>query len=136
MIVRPSPSYQIELPDQIVQEHEERVSSFWLPGEEVLLQLSSYRRTEGTVVSAQQRLTDRIAKGEGGWTLLTLKLLADPTADEACAEQLKGTAYWLHCYLVWPHLTIYTTIIGPVADVRNASGWARESLSSLTLVAG
>jgi hypothetical protein len=61
-IVRPSNSYRLELPREICEQYDERVSSFWLDGGPVLLQLSSYIRNEGEQLRAEDRLKDRISK--------------------------------------------------------------------------
>ena len=60
--VRPSPSYTVSVPDAAREEHEGRVSSYWLHGEPVLLQLSSYLRLDGPQVAAHERLQDRVKR--------------------------------------------------------------------------
>lgn len=131
MFVRPSPSYQLKLPDDVAEDIDGRVSSFWLDGNPFLLQLSSYTRTEGLQVPAAQRLTERLTNAGVVWKRLEMKLCRD--ADQAFGEQPDGEHVWLHCYFVWPHLTIYATVIGPAAQMHASDSWAHNGLRTLRL---
>jgi hypothetical protein len=133
MILRPTSSYQIQVPDEIRQDVAGRVSSLWMIGQSLLLQLSSYQRTTGDQVSAAQRLQDRIDKTPSDWRRVFERLCRDQAADQAVAERFDGESLWLHCYLVWPHLTVYVTLSGAVKEVQNPSSWARAALSSLSI---
>ena len=135
MIVRPSSSYQLQLPDEIVEDVDGRVISLWLENQPLLLQFSSYRRTEGFQVPAHQRLTERMTTAGVAWSLLDLRLCPDPEVDQAFAEQVDGENVWLHCYFVWPHLAIYATVIGPVGEMHAFDSWAHKGLRTLELVA-
>lgn len=130
--IRPSNSYELSLPRTVAERHDAGVSSFWLANEPLLLQLSSYIRREGPQVTAQDRLRDRIAKTPGNWCAWKQSLSGAPDVDQAAAELLEGGVLWMHCYLVWPHLTIYATISGPPGTVRDPNNWALEGLGSLT----
>lgn len=55
-IDRPSSSYHLLLPKGILQKNEERISSYWLAGESVALQVFSFIRTSGEQIGAKQRL--------------------------------------------------------------------------------
>ena len=133
-MVRPSPSYYIRLPEGVAEQSDGRVSSFWIDGEPLLLQLSSYVREKGRQPSARSRLRDRMAKHSEAWTIWSAGLHPDDTLDQATAEFIdKNGVLWLHSYLVWPHLAIYITISGPEDLVSNEKNWARQSLGSLRL---
>lgn len=112
--VRQSSSFLLKLPEDISHQCDERVNSFWLDGACLLLQLSSYFRTEGVQLSASDRLVQRISKHAENWTTWEGKIYPEGSVDQASAEYLdKNGVLWIHSYLVWPHLTIYATISGP-----------------------
>ncbi len=136
MIVRPTSSYQIELPDDISSQIDDRVSSFWINHQPLLLQLSSFQRADGTPLSAESRLVGRIEKTPSKWKHLTLDLVHDSTVDQAFAEQCDGNGnmVWLHSYFVWPHLTVYATVSGPEQEVHDSESWAINALRSLSVV--
>ncbi len=130
----PSPSYSISVPEAIREEHDERVTSLWLEGKPLLLQLSSYLRTEGKQVTAQSRLRERIEKHPAAWRMRPVGLHPDSLIDQAAAESLdEDGVLWLHSYLVWPHLTVYALISGPESEVRDAPNWAAEAVKSIEL---
>ena len=134
MIVRPSSSYQIELPDGIKIQADERVVSYWMDGSPLLLQLSSFLRTGGVAVAAERRLQERIENSPSAWKRLSHPLCADLQVDQASAEQYEEDLVWLHSYFVWPHLTVYATLSGAESDVHTPYTWARRALASLSLV--
>ena len=92
--VRPSPSFTLAVPEEAREDDDQRVSSFWIDGQPLLLQLSSYLRYEGVQVDART---------------------------------------WIHTYLVWPHLTIHTTVSGPKSIVSSPDNWARHAVASIAL---
>ena len=131
-LIRPSKSYELSLPQCIQEERSGRVSSFWLAGEPLLLQLSSYIREEGSQVMASNRLEERIAKTPGKWTLSKRPLNQNRHVDQATAELLdEHGMLWVHSYFVWSHLAVYATISGPPDIVRDPANWATKGLSSL-----
>ena len=133
--VKPSSSYQVALPEDVCEQSEERVSSFWLDGKPLLLQLSSYVREKGRQVGARARLRERIAKHAQGWSTWEAKIYPDSGVDQATAEFTdENGVLWVHSYLVWPHLTIYATISGPEELVRDQDNWAIQGLKSAKLV--
>jgi len=54
----PFPSVSLLLPEDVLENHDDRVSSYWRKGDTCLLQLSSFTRQSGAQVSAAQRLSD------------------------------------------------------------------------------
>ncbi len=133
--VKPSSSYQVALPEDVCEQSEERVSSFWLDGKPLLLQLSSYVREKGRQIGARSRLKERIAKHAQRWSTWEAKIYPDSAVDQATAEFTdENGVLWVHSYLVWPHLTIYATISGPKELVRDLDNWAIQGLKSVKLV--
>jgi hypothetical protein len=112
--VQPFPGFDIELPDAVERQADERVTSYWVDDERVLLQLSSYVKPEGSPIRAQQRLRERIAKSSGQWKIWERSPLVACATEQAIAEAADSEGVvWIHAYFVWPHLTVYATISGP-----------------------
>ena len=133
--VKPSSSYQVTLPEDVCEQSERQLSSFWLDGKPLLLQLSSYIREKGRQVGARARLKERIAKHAQRWDTWEAKIYPDSAVDQATAEFTdKNGVLWVHSYLVWPHLTIYATISGPEELVRDKDNWAVQALKTVKLV--
>jgi len=133
--ITPSSSYQLSLPASVQERTDGRVSNFWLNGEPLLLQTSSYIREAGSQVSAQARLSDRISKHPEQWCIWQERLHDDPRLDQAIGEFVdKSGVLWIHAYFVWPHLTVYATVSGPTEQVRERSNWALTGLRGLALV--
>jgi hypothetical protein len=132
--LRPSSSYELDLPQNFCEQVDGRVSSFWLQGSKLLFQLSSYIRVEGEQVLASDRLRERIAMHNEQWTVWKTKIHPDPNVDQATAEFIDHHGFvWIHSYLVWPHLAVYSTISGPKKLVREPDNWAFQSLRSVRL---
>jgi hypothetical protein len=135
-VVQPSGSYQLALLEDVCEQSDGRVSSFWLDGKPLLLQLSSYVREKGEQVRARERLKERIAKHAQSWRTWRAKVYRDSAVDQATAEFTdESGVLWVHSYLVWPHLAIYATISGPEDLVRDQDNWAFQGLKSIKLVA-
>jgi hypothetical protein len=132
--VQPFPSFDIVLPDAAVHQSDERVTSYWVDGQRVLLQLSSYLKSEGSPIPAEQRLQERIAKLSGQWKMWERSPLVTYGAEHAIAETVDSEGLvWIHAYFVWPHLTVYATVSGPEDEVRNTQNWAIRALDSMKL---
>lgn len=132
--VQPSPSFEVLLPDGVAHQADERVSSYWVDGEPVLLQLSSYLKLDGRPIPAKQRLEERIARSTGQWKMWESSHLVIHGTEQAIAETVdpKGML-WVHAYFVWPHLTVYATVSGPEDEVRSAQNWAIMALGTMKL---
>jgi hypothetical protein len=131
-ILAPSSSYQILLPDDIQDQTDGAVSSFWIKDEPLLLQTSSYARETGRQVNAEERLQDRMSKHSENWRLWKQRVSGDLAVDEAVGEYVdRNGVRWIHAYLVWPHLTIYATVSGPADQTRIENNWALQSLSGI-----
>lgn len=131
----PSPSFEILLPEEIVHQSDERVSSFWCKGEPLLLQLSSYSKHDGEPIPPQLRLKERVEKNPGEWKPWVGSRFTPEGAQQAIGEILdENRVLWLHAYFVWPHLTVYATISGPENLVRNPNNWAITALKDMKLI--
>lgn len=129
----PTGSYSITLPSDVVADYDGRVASYWLPGDNALLQLSSYKRSEGPQICASERLRDRVA-GEGIACGRPFAVDITDCPDVAAVEWEDEEGFaWVMCYLVWPHLAVLATISASDDEERNArTWWAFEALRGLT----
>lgn len=129
--VNPTGSFSIHLPEGVQEDCDESVMSYWLPGSNVLLQLSSYRRESGEQISAAVRLRERLGvaydEAVGGEAI---QIAECPDIGVASETDDEGTR-WVYCYAVWPDLTILATISGLPNDIRNDGGWALEAITSI-----
>ena len=129
--VRPVNSYQITLPDDVAEQRDERVTSFWRSGSHSALQLSSYIRDSGPQVGAEQRLKERLEKSDTNLTLVqNFKASWCPDAAAAALTDDKGWT-WTHIYLVWPDLAVYATVSRPPYEDRPAENWAIEAVKGI-----
>jgi len=134
-LVRPSESYVLAIPADAEEDYDGAVSSFWLGGQPLLLQVSAYVRTEGPQSTARQRLQARMDKTPANWKLRHDELHPDPTVDQATAECMDSNqVVWIHTYLVWPHLALYALVSGPETSVYGNENWALNALGSIALV--
>jgi hypothetical protein len=134
--VHPSSSYHLQLPIEVEEQHDSSASSFWIRDEPLLLQLSSYIRETGDQVSAEDHLASRMQKHEGMWRSVPAKQCPSLRCDQASAELTdEDGLMWFHTYLVWPHLSVYATVSGPEALVRDASNWALRALDHIEMTA-
>jgi hypothetical protein len=129
--VNPTGSYTIMLPADVCEDKDDRVMSYWLQGNEVLLQLSSYARIEGKQVSANDRLKVRLAKEN--LSDMKIENISIPSCPDCAAMSgVDDKGYrWLFCYTVWPDLTILTTISGRPDELAKHGAWAFVGLKSI-----
>ena len=126
----PTSSYEIALPDDIRENYDESVASFWKDENPVLLQISTRRRTEGSQVGAEDRLRERIQDSGGTWT--DVHFLPSFFEDVAAAKTTdeEGTT-WLHVYMTNSELAIYATISGPAQAKVEEADWALTALQTI-----
>ena len=132
--IRLTSTHELDLPDDLNEQRDIQLSSFWRASEPLLLQVSSYVRSEGSQVPAKQRLKERIEKMGGSWHKSNIRLHPDLSLDQAVAETIdpNGVA-WMHAYFVWPHLAVYATVSGPPECLADEN-WAVNALRTLRLV--
>lgn len=128
--VAPTPSYTLQLPAEAQERIEDDVASFWVPGDDTLLQLSSHTRESGRQVGARERLRTRLGSGQLR-NARDVTLLVPACADVAAAsgEDEDGTS-WLYVYLVWPRLMILATVSRPRPHA-DATTWADSALRTI-----
>lgn len=129
--VSPTGSYLIDIPSDVSEESDERVTSYWKKDRNVLLQISSYGRVKGNQLSARERLVARVA-GES---------LSDLTWDvikpEACFDVASASGKdsvgcsWIYCYAVWPDLSVFLTVSGPDKSMDAEGEWAKNAVRSI-----
>jgi hypothetical protein len=106
----PFPSLSLLLPDDIVEDNDTKVASYWKPGDDTcLLQISSFLRVEGPQVSAAQRLTDRM-RALGEWKTVSLARTIEGCDIPAASTKDGEDTSWVHVYLVWDWLAVYATV--------------------------
>ena len=128
----PSPSYQLDLPDDIQESYEDGVTNLWQRGSGLALQLSSKVRNTGQQTPAQQRLDERMQLVEGKWKPFELKLRYLHGGEVAAAQVREEEGlHWAHVYVTWPDLTVYATISGPPKELGASDNWAQQALASL-----
>jgi hypothetical protein len=126
--VNPFPSLSVLLPENVIEENDATVASYWKDGATCLLQVSSFLRKHGQQISAAQRLSERMAKG-GEWFPFTL-----PNRIEGCEIAAamtngdEGTS-WVHVYLVWEWLTVHLTVSGK--GELSKCDWAWDAILSI-----
>ena len=126
--IHPFPSISLSVPDEIREDTDDRVRSYWKVGESCLLQLSSYRREQGNQLSAAARLAERIQKG-GTWTRIEIPNKPDG-CDVASATTSDATGVsWTHLYLVWPEFSVYVTVSHE--GTENDCKWIWDTIASI-----
>ena len=129
--LNPTGSYCISLPDDVAEDYDERVASYWKEGHSLLLQVSSYIRHEGPQVSAAERLDARLQQESLSGVSRDVCITIDcPDIETAGGIDCEGTR-WVYVYAVWPDLTIFASISGDDKDVRDNSCWALEAINSI-----
>jgi hypothetical protein len=128
--IAPTPSYSIELPDDCAEDIDGSVLSYWRADDSTVLQISSYRRNSGELVTARERLAARVARG--GQPALSSIDLPLPYPDHAVAigtddEQVT----WLYVYIAWQKVTLLVTLSGRRTDLLNPRSWSRRALASI-----
>jgi hypothetical protein len=130
--VSPTGSYIMTLPANVCEDKDDRVTSYWLPGHEVLLQTSSYARTEGKQTPASERLKARFAK-ESLFDVKNEAISIPSCPDCAAMSGADDKGYrWLFCYAVWQDLAVLTTISGSLDELEKHGAWAFDGLKSIT----
>jgi len=132
MEVIPTGSYALLVPRNVEEDIDADVTSFWLDGDDLVLQLSSRTRSDGQQVSAGERMRDRLdMHAYSSVAIVPLEILGCPDAEAASAVDEDGT-HWLFVYAVWPALAVFVTVTHPSRDVA-APSWAIDAVRSIRL---
>lgn len=129
--ISPTQSYTLNLPDDVVSDGDDQVFSWWRDGSEVLLQISSYRRSDGSQVTARERLNERCLKEEF-LTVNAARCLSTDCPDVASASGVDSEGIeWHYYYLVWPDLAVFASVSGRPNALLSEGGWTILALNSL-----
>jgi hypothetical protein len=129
MRATPFPSITIELPDDILEEHDDGVASYWKKDAECLLQISSHVRVDDKPqVSALERLAERTRTGNG-WRPFNLPCEITHCETAAALTTNETGASWVHVYLVWRWVAVYITV-SRAGDPATCD-WAWDAVSSI-----
>ena len=114
--------------DDIVEEIDSNVASYWKQDDTCLLQISSFLREHGPQVYAAQRLSEGTGT-KGEWQIVNLQRTIEG-CDIAAASNKddKGTS-WVHIYLVWDWLAVHVTVSRK--DDSWKCDWAWDALFSI-----
>ena len=124
----PFPSVSLLLPNEIAEDTDAKVASYWKSDDTCLLQISSFLREQGPQVSAMQRLSERTRAG-GKWEPVDLSFTIEGCdVAGASTKDDEGTS-WVHVYLVWEWVAVHATVSrqGEVSECD----WAWNALSSI-----
>ena len=119
------------LPTKVAEDKDDRVASYWMPGQGLLLQTSSYARFEGEPISAQDRLQARTARESLSNLAIEKVSIPDCPDHAAVAGTDQEGCRWVYCYAVWSDLTILITISGTPQELEDNASWAFKALRSL-----
>ena len=120
------------VPMDVEEDIDADVTSFWLDGDDLVLQLSSRTRSAGAQVSAGERLRDRLRMhAYSNVTIVSLEVPGCPDVEAAAAIGEEGMR-WLFVYAVWPGLAVFVTVTHPSRDVT-ADSWALDTVRSMGL---
>jgi hypothetical protein len=128
-ISNPFPSISVFLPEDVLENHDDKVSSYWRKYDSCLLQITGVLTEQPEIqASATQRLSERILI-QGTWRPFDLP--RKPEGCEAAAATMVNDqgSCWVHAYFVWPSLEIHATVSrqGPLEGCE----WAWDTLASI-----
>lgn len=124
----PFPSFSLLLPDDVSEDRDSKVASYWKPNDTCLLQMSSFLREQGPQISAIQRLSERMRTG-GEWQPVSLTHSIKGCDIAAASTSDDEGISWVHVYLVWEWLAIYATVARK--DDHCLCDWVWDSLLSI-----
>jgi hypothetical protein len=124
----PFPSLSLLLPDDVAEDTDSTVASYWKHGDTCLLQISSFLRERGPQVLATQRLSERMQAG-GDWQTVSLARTIDGCDIAAASTKDGQDTSWVHVYLVWDWLAVHATVSHK--SQLSTCDWAWNSLFSI-----
>jgi hypothetical protein len=129
--ITPTGSFFITVPEDVIEEYDGRVASFWKKNREILLQVSSYARHEGPQIGAEERLMSLLKRQPLSQVSRSVALAVD-CPDFAVARGVdQGGVAWVYAYAVWPGLAVMITISGNEREALNDGNWAFGAVRSL-----
>jgi hypothetical protein len=124
----PFPSVSLLLPDDIREDIDSKVASFWKDEDTCLLQISSFLREQGPQISAKSRLSERMRAG-GDWHTVSLGRVIEGCDIAAASTKDSQDTSWVHVYLVWEWLAVHATVSN--RGQLSMCNWAWNSLFSI-----
>jgi hypothetical protein len=124
----PFPSLSLLLPNEIAEDTDAKVASYWKPDDTCLLQISSFLREQGPPVSAMQRLLERTRAG-GKWEPVDLSFKIEGCDVAAASTKDDEGTSWVHIYLVWEWVAVHATV-SRKGEVSQCD-WAWNALNSI-----
>jgi hypothetical protein len=124
----PFPSLSLLLPDDVVEDTDSQVASYWKHGDTCLLQISCFFRERGPQVSATQRLSEQMRAG-GDWQTVRLRRTIEGCDIAAASSKDSEDTSWVHVYLVWDWLAVHATISHKGSP--STCDWAWDALFSI-----
>ncbi len=123
-------SYTIDIPENVIEDVDGTVTSYWKKGEDSALQLSSIYLRTGDQIPAQQRMDERLARKENvSPTAFQVETVAPDHAGITFVDE-QGTL-WLYVYLVWSDLSIFATVFVPHDGINLRDTWQYQSMKSI-----
>jgi hypothetical protein len=126
--LNPSPSISISLPEDVLESHDDGISSYWKKEDTCLLQISTFACESGAQVSAAQRLSERTI-AQDTWRPFDLPQKPEGCETAAAAMINDQGAWWVHVYFVWPSLAIHAAMSRQ--GQLEGCEWALDSLASI-----
>jgi hypothetical protein len=130
-VANPSESYTISLPDDVTEDYDGRVASFWKDGQSLLLQMSSYLRYEGTQVCAADRLDSLLKQVALQDVSRNVSISIDSPDVEAAVGFDADGVKWIYIFAVWLDLAILISISGAPLDFVANNNWAFNAIRSI-----
>ncbi len=128
----PTGSYSIDVPVGVNEEVDDGVLSLWLPSNDTLLQVSSYKRETDSQVPAPHRLEARLNREQltdVRFESMSITDCPDVAAASGCDNE---GIRWLYVYAAWRDLTILATVSGSAfQNDGSAQQWALDAVNSL-----
>ncbi len=129
--IAPTGSYSVSVPEDVIEEEDGRVVNLWMKDQHLLLQVSSFFRSEGAQIGAAERISALLKRQP----LLDMSLdcsLAVDCPDYASAKGVDehGSA-WVYAYAVWPDLALMITVSGDEQEFMDENNWAFAAVRSI-----
>jgi hypothetical protein len=105
----PFPSLALSLPDDIEEDNDSTVASYWKQNDSCLLQISSFRRDRGPQVCSDAAF-DGTDASPGDWKTITLTRAIEGCDIAAASIKDEQNTSWVHAHLVWEWLAVHATI--------------------------
>ena len=135
--VSPFSGIDMTVPIRVECKLEEELASYWLPGGQEVLQLSSRRITQLLLkpASASERIHDMLSREAG--VEVEDNIVPIPACPDVASSTIVDEEGYLitFCYAVWPDRALLATITGPSETSRVNRMWSVQSIGSVRRIA-